>query len=141
LNCKQSGASKVGVVQQAAIELSEILVSRSGAPTIAAWLCTPGAVNGLLSIRRIVEENDGQLKLCEMHGLARETVQLLNLEGTLCEVYDSRSEALDPFITGCSGPERGYNESNERIPIWMVIVCRSGASHWVGSDLGIHWFN
>ena len=59
--------------------------------------CTSGGVNGLLSIRKLVDNYSGQLKLCEMSKNVRETYRLLRFDGKLFDIYEKRTDALDTF--------------------------------------------
>jgi anti-anti-sigma factor len=59
--------------------------------------CTSVAVNSLLNILKLMEQYSGQLRLCDMSEDVRETYRLLNLDGTLFEIHESRDEALQSF--------------------------------------------
>lgn len=59
--------------------------------------CSSAAVNGLLRIRKVVDEYSGQLKLSEMSDDVRKTFHLLNLDDGLFEIHDTRADALATF--------------------------------------------
>jgi len=63
----------------------------------AVKYCTSGAIGGLLSLRKVVTEHGGVVRVCEASTGVRMTFQSLNLDGTLFKVDESLEDALGQF--------------------------------------------
>ena len=54
---------------------------------------TSHVIGALIKARQQVNQQGGDVKLCEMTPTIRDTFRILNLEGTLFSIYDSEEEA------------------------------------------------
>ena len=59
--------------------------------------CSTAVINGLLRAKKRIQANDGQLKLCGMINSIRDAYKMLNLDGTVFQIYDNLDDALDSF--------------------------------------------
>jgi anti-anti-sigma regulatory factor len=59
--------------------------------------CSTAVINGLLRAKKRLMEWGGQLKFCNMDDTIREAYRLLNLDGTVFHIYDSKSDAMAAF--------------------------------------------
>jgi anti-anti-sigma regulatory factor len=59
--------------------------------------CSTAVINGLLRSKKRLLVDGGQLKLCGMSPLIREAYQMLNLDGTVFQIYDTVDDALDAY--------------------------------------------
>ena len=59
--------------------------------------CSTAVINGLLRAKKRLVSKGGVLKLCGMRENVREAYRLLNLDGTVFEIYDSCAIAKDAF--------------------------------------------
>lgn len=59
--------------------------------------CSTAAINALLIVRRKLRAVGGALRLCGLGVYVREKFRALNLEGTVFDIYDSRTAALADF--------------------------------------------
>jgi len=59
--------------------------------------CASAAISGLLSVKRRLSVYGGDVKLCGLSELVRESFDRLGLTGRVFEVYDSITEAVDSF--------------------------------------------
>lgn len=56
--------------------------------------CTTGAINGLLAIRKFFGSTASRIKLCEVCDGVRQTLDVLNLADTVCEIHPTLADAL-----------------------------------------------
>ena len=56
--------------------------------------CTTGAINGLLAIRKLLGSDQAVIHLCEVGNEVRQTLEVLNLSGSLFEIHASLEDAL-----------------------------------------------
>jgi len=62
-------------------------------------------IGTLLSVKKLLDP-DGEIKLCSMEFMHREVFQLLNLDGTVFDIYDTIEEACEAFRrAGAADPE------------------------------------
>ena len=59
--------------------------------------CSTSVINGLLRGKKRLTRIDGALKLCGMRDTVREAYRILNLDGTVFEIYDDVAAALRTF--------------------------------------------
>lgn len=59
--------------------------------------CSTSVINGLLRAKKKLMTSGGQIKLCNMNSVIRESYQLLNLDGTVFHIHDSEPESLAAF--------------------------------------------
>jgi anti-anti-sigma regulatory factor len=59
--------------------------------------CSTAVINALLRAKKRLLKSGGRFMLCSMHDKVREAYRVLNLDGTVFEIYDSLPEALDAF--------------------------------------------
>jgi anti-anti-sigma regulatory factor len=59
--------------------------------------CSTAVINGLLRSKKRLLADGGELKLCGMRPLIREAYQMLNLDGTVFQIYDTVDDALDAY--------------------------------------------
>jgi len=59
--------------------------------------CSTSVINGLLRGKKRLKRTGGSLKLCGMRDTVREAYRILNLDGTVFEIYDDVSAALKSF--------------------------------------------
>jgi anti-anti-sigma regulatory factor len=59
--------------------------------------CSTAVINGLLRAKKRLMEWGGELKFCNMDDTIREAYRLLNLDGTVFHIYDSKSDAMSDF--------------------------------------------
>ena len=59
--------------------------------------CTSAAISSLLSVKRRLSVYGGDVKICGLSELVRESFDRLGLSGKVFEVYDSITEAVDSF--------------------------------------------
>ena len=59
--------------------------------------CSTAVVNGLLRAKRRIQENGGELVLCGMTPGIRDAYTMLNLDGTVFQIYDTLDDALLAF--------------------------------------------
>ena len=57
--------------------------------------CSTAVINGLLNAKKRVVDYGGVLKLCGMIGPIRDAYKMLNLDGTVFEIYDSFVDAAE----------------------------------------------
>jgi anti-anti-sigma factor len=57
--------------------------------------CSTAVINALLRAKKRLLNHGGRFALCSMHEKVREAYRVLNLDGTVFEIYDSLPEALD----------------------------------------------
>jgi len=60
-------------------------------------LCTTTVVNSLLTVHRMLKDKDGQLRLCNMSENVRASFKILNLDGTVFNIFDTEADALEGF--------------------------------------------
>lgn len=63
----------------------------------AVKYCTTGVINSLLSAKKRVLRYGGEFKLCGLTPHVQEAFQVLNLTGTVFDIYESCSEARKAF--------------------------------------------
>lgn len=56
--------------------------------------CTTGAINGLLAIRKFLGSNPSRIKLCEVCDEVRQTLDVLNLADSVCEIHPTLADAV-----------------------------------------------
>jgi anti-anti-sigma regulatory factor len=56
--------------------------------------CTTGAINGLLAIRKFLGANRSRIKLCEVCDQVRQTLNVLNLADSVCEIHSTLDDAI-----------------------------------------------
>ena len=71
---------------------SQVLVNFDGVTH-----CSTSVINALLKAKKRVLESGGTLKLCTMTEPIREAYRMLNLDGTVFEIYDSSADAIAAF--------------------------------------------
>ena len=54
-------------------------------------------INALLRAREYIVSEGGSMKLCEMRPEIRNVFNMLNLEGSVFEIYESTVQAIDSF--------------------------------------------
>ena len=59
--------------------------------------CTSSVINGVLRAKKRIIGTGGQLKLCNMNPQIREAYRVLNLDGTVFDIYDTVEEAIAAF--------------------------------------------
>jgi len=59
--------------------------------------CSTSVINGLLRVKKRLTRTGGSLKLCGMRDTVREAYRILNLDGTVFQIYDDLSPALKSF--------------------------------------------
>ncbi len=59
--------------------------------------CSTALITGVLKVRERLDSIGGELKVCGMSKPVRDTFVMLNLDGTVFDIYDSESEALAAF--------------------------------------------
>ena len=59
--------------------------------------CSTSVINALLRAKKKLIAQGGKLKLCGMRDTLREAYRILNLDGTVFEIYDSAAEGLWTF--------------------------------------------
>jgi anti-anti-sigma factor len=59
--------------------------------------CSTSVINGLLSAKKRISRNGGVLKLCGMIETIRDAYRMLNLDGTVFQIYDTVDDALSAF--------------------------------------------
>jgi anti-anti-sigma regulatory factor len=59
--------------------------------------CSTAVINGLLRAKKRVFANGGQLKLCGMTTGIRDAYKMLNLDGTVFQIYDTLEKAVLAF--------------------------------------------
>ena len=55
--------------------------------------CSTAVINGLLRAKRRMQRNDGELVLCGMTAGIRDAYKMLNLDGTVFQIYDTLQDA------------------------------------------------
>lgn len=60
-------------------------------------LCSTAVINGVLRAKKRLLDYGGRLKLCGMRDSVREAYRMLNLDGTVFEIYDHASDAINAF--------------------------------------------
>ena len=59
--------------------------------------CSTAVINSVLRAKKRVVANGGLVKLCGMNEAIRGAYRMLNLDGTVFQIYDSVDNALDAF--------------------------------------------
>lgn len=59
--------------------------------------CSTAVINGLLRAKKRILMEGGQLALCGMTDAIRDAYRMLNLDGTVFQIYDTLNDALDAF--------------------------------------------
>ncbi len=59
--------------------------------------CSTSVINGLIRAKKRVVQGGGELKLCCLSPAIREAYKLLNLDGTVFQIYESTADALRSF--------------------------------------------
>lgn len=59
--------------------------------------CSTSVINGLLRAKKKMMPSGGRLKLCSMRDTVREAYRILNLEGTVFDIYPDQPSALASF--------------------------------------------
>ncbi len=59
--------------------------------------CSSAVINSLLRVKKRLLGHQGKLRLCAMHPSVRDAYRLLNLDGTVFEIHESRHDALAGF--------------------------------------------
>jgi len=60
--------------------------------------CSTSMINTLLRVKKIVSrDHQGELKLCGMKDNVRSAFEMLNLDGTIFEIYDAVDDAIAAF--------------------------------------------
>jgi anti-anti-sigma factor len=59
--------------------------------------CSTSVVNGLLSAKKRITRNGGQIKLCGMVEPIRDAYRMLNLDGTVFLIYETIDDAVAAF--------------------------------------------
>ena len=60
--------------------------------------CSTAVINGLLRAKKRVLADKGCLKLCGMTDTIRDAYKMLNLDGTVFEIYDDSDGAVKSFV-------------------------------------------
>lgn len=61
--------------------------------------CSSAVINGLIRAKKRIAEGQGDLKLACMQASIREAYRLLNLDGTVFEIFETLAEATAGFKT------------------------------------------
>lgn len=59
--------------------------------------CSTSVINALLLAKKRLVTRGGDLRLCSLEPVLREAYQLLNLDGTVFQIYASEAEAIASF--------------------------------------------
>jgi anti-anti-sigma regulatory factor len=59
--------------------------------------CSTAVINALLLVKKQLLSADGEVKLCNVSDGIRHVYRMLNLDGTVFEIHDSLSKALEAF--------------------------------------------
>ena len=59
--------------------------------------CSTALITGVLQARKRLDQIGGDLKVCGMSKPVRDTFVMLNLDGTVFDIYESESDALSAF--------------------------------------------
>lgn len=59
--------------------------------------CSTAVINGLLRAKKRIQANAGELKLCGMTNGIRDAYRMLNLDGTVFQIYDTLEDARNAF--------------------------------------------
>lgn len=59
--------------------------------------CSTAVIAAMLMVRKHLESEGGQIKLCEMSDEVREAFQTLKLDGTIFEILATKSDAAKAF--------------------------------------------
>ena len=59
--------------------------------------CPSELINALIDVRSMVVGEGGQLRICGLRDETREVFQVLGLDGSLFEIHDSASRAIESF--------------------------------------------
>jgi anti-anti-sigma regulatory factor len=59
--------------------------------------CSTEVINSLLLAKKHLLGEGGDVKLCEMSDSIRHTYRILNLEGTVFEIFETEEDALHAF--------------------------------------------
>lgn len=59
--------------------------------------CSTEIINTMLRSRKRVASHGGDMRLCNMHSAIRDVFRLLNLDGNVFEIFDTRNAALEGF--------------------------------------------
>jgi len=69
-------------------------------------LISPRVINGLLNLRKELSSFGGGLKIAGAAPVVREVFSLLNLEGSVLQIYDTVDDARDAFDDESQGVEQ-----------------------------------
>lgn len=90
-------------------ELAELIESERPLQLLlnfgAVSRCSSEMISTLLKIRQLVLFYGCELKLCGLREAIREAYRILNLDGTVFDIYDSATDAIVAFA---EQPERSY---------------------------------
>ena len=59
--------------------------------------CSTAVINGMLRAKKRMETEGGGFAMCEMRPIIREAYQILNLDGTVFQIFETQHEAVDHF--------------------------------------------
>ncbi len=59
--------------------------------------CSTEMINALLRARKRVGEYQGQIRLCAMRSTIRDVFKMLNLDGKVFQIFDTKADASDGF--------------------------------------------
>lgn len=59
--------------------------------------CSTALISGVLRSQKRLDEIGGELKFCGMSEPVRDAFMMLNLDGTVFDIYESESDALAAF--------------------------------------------
>ena len=59
--------------------------------------CSTAIMNGLLEVRNRLEEEGRRMKLCGMSAEVHEAFRMLQLDGTVFDIYSRKEDALGAF--------------------------------------------
>jgi anti-anti-sigma factor len=59
--------------------------------------CSTEVIGGLLRVNKRLKSSGGKLKLCGMSDSIREVYRIMNLDGTIFDIYESAADAVKAF--------------------------------------------
>lgn len=101
IDIKQKNLSEFDFQEQLRDELTEFVSSNPPGQLIVNLtgvdMIGSNAIGVLVDLRKTVHANSGTLALAELSSTVRMSLQVLNLEGTLFNVFETEAEALNSF--------------------------------------------
>ena len=82
-------------------ELLEFIDSESPSNTVVTFeqvhSLSSRVINSLLQVRTVLKQHEGQVKLCALRPHILRVFRILNLDGTVFEIYDDTTDAVNSF--------------------------------------------